>query len=275
LIQIATKDGTKTFFSEEFQENYHSLIGAQTESLRKFILPSKILEKNEISLIDIGFGLGYNSLALIESARKKGVKVSIKAFELYEKTVSSAVTIHNPENQNILRSLLKTGTYQEDGIDVEIFWGDAREKILKLPHAFADCVFLDPFSPPKNPELWTVEFFRKLSSKLNSKGKILTYSSSLAVIKALTKNGFFVGYTEPIGRKRGGLLASKKGDEILFPLSETDLFLLNVSAHSIPNYDKNFWDKNQIQAYREKLTDFSKKNQWLLPHKKSIKILER
>ena len=44
---IITKDGSVTFYSEEYKESYHSVSGAIEESLKKFVEPCKIKELAE------------------------------------------------------------------------------------------------------------------------------------------------------------------------------------------------------------------------------------
>lgn len=56
-----------------------------------------------------------------------------------------------------------------------------------------DAVFLDPFSPLKSPELYSVEFFKTLKVLMKDDGMILTYTSAAPVRSALVEAGFHVG----------------------------------------------------------------------------------
>ena len=40
-----TADGSKTFFSEEFNESFHSHFGAKQESYFKYVVPTLLIEK--------------------------------------------------------------------------------------------------------------------------------------------------------------------------------------------------------------------------------------
>ena len=65
---ILCEDGTNTLFSKEFNEPYHSTKdGALHESLEKYVKPSLTLSKNktELTILDICFGLGYNTFATL------------------------------------------------------------------------------------------------------------------------------------------------------------------------------------------------------------------
>lgn len=69
LFPYFTNDGSVGLFSPDADDIYHSTYGALTEVYEKFILPSNLknfLKKNnEIKILDICFGIGYNSKSLI------------------------------------------------------------------------------------------------------------------------------------------------------------------------------------------------------------------
>ncbi|MGB3492396.1 MAG: hypothetical protein WBA57_06700 [Elainellaceae cyanobacterium] len=58
-----TQDGSFTFFSEEFEESFHSHEGAIQEAFQKFVRATNLEQKAEgdrLCLLDICYGLGYN-----------------------------------------------------------------------------------------------------------------------------------------------------------------------------------------------------------------------
>lgn len=69
LYPYFTNDGSVGLFSPEANDIYHSTYGALTEAYEKFILPSdfeKFFRKNsEIKILDICFGIGYNSKSFL------------------------------------------------------------------------------------------------------------------------------------------------------------------------------------------------------------------
>lgn len=69
LFPYFTNDGSVGLFSPDADDIYHSTYGALTEAYEKFILPSNLkyfLEKNnEIKILDICYGIGYNSKSLL------------------------------------------------------------------------------------------------------------------------------------------------------------------------------------------------------------------
>ena len=62
---VQSDDGSYTAYSSEYDEHYHSTKdGALNESLKKHIEPAFVLHggKSHLRLIDICFGLGFNTL---------------------------------------------------------------------------------------------------------------------------------------------------------------------------------------------------------------------
>ena len=69
LYPYFTNDGSVGLFSPDADDIYHSTYGALTEAYEKFILPSNfkdyLKKNNEIKILDICFGIGYNSKSII------------------------------------------------------------------------------------------------------------------------------------------------------------------------------------------------------------------
>ncbi len=69
LYAYFTNDGSVGLFSLKDDDIYHSTYGALTEAYEKFIFPSEMekvfQKKSEIKILDICFGIGYNSKSAI------------------------------------------------------------------------------------------------------------------------------------------------------------------------------------------------------------------
>ena len=69
LYPYFTNDGSVGLFSPDADDIYHSTYGALTEAYEKFILPSNfkdyLKKNNEIKILDICFGIGYNSKSFL------------------------------------------------------------------------------------------------------------------------------------------------------------------------------------------------------------------
>jgi tRNA U34 5-methylaminomethyl-2-thiouridine-forming methyltransferase MnmC len=106
----------------------------------------------------------------------------------------------------IVDALALSQYYADEDYSVEVAIGDARE-ILKQKEASFDIVYQDAFSPKKNPELWTIEYFSDIKRLLAKEAVITTYSKATPVRLALYELGFNL-YEHPRGSVRGGTIAS-------------------------------------------------------------------
>ena len=195
-----SEDGSYTAYSKEYNEHYHSTKdGAFSESLQKHIIPAYNLtrEKNEIYILDICYGLGFNTLATIlyykEHAPQK--KLFIYSPELDVSLVKSLINFNYPKEFEPLREIIEAvsqdGLYEDENFRVEVFLGDARKYVRRFEKKF-DVVYQDAFSPSVNPMLWTQEYFADIKNSLREDGIITTYSTALKTRLALYNNGFLV-----------------------------------------------------------------------------------
>ena len=84
-----------------------------------------------------------------------------------------------------------------------------REKISVLAHGIADAVFFDPFSPKKQPELWSVDLFQKIFQIMASGARLTTYSCARQARENLQAAGFRTEDGPVVGRVSPGTIATK------------------------------------------------------------------
>lgn len=272
-----TEDGSKTFYSQEFQETFHSKYGAKKESEITYIkgckIPEKLAQKDSLKIIDICYGLGYNSASVLTYHRaiNPQCKLEIIALELDHNVPLSAIAqnlLNNWDQEiiNILTTLATEKTVIQDNIKLKLIIADARKTLatLKAKKIQADAIFLDPFSPPKCPQLWTVEFLQLVSQCLQPHGIIATYSCSAAVRSAMKLSKLTIGANYGIGRRTPGTVASYHNQNFV-PLSPMELEHLQTRA-AIPYRDPNLEDSAKtIIERREKeqlLSDKEFTSQW-------------
>ncbi len=197
-ILTLSEDGSYTAYSKEYDEHYHSTKdGALHESLTKHINPAFSVKKNqdEINILDICFGLGFNTLATLLFHKQNNLKSKLKIYspELDSQLVKSLVNFSYPKEfeqfKNIIKSIVKDGVYEDEYFYIEIFLGDAREYIKRFDAKF-DIVYQDAFSPSTNPILWTKEYFSDIESSMKDDGILTTYSTALKTRLALYENEF-------------------------------------------------------------------------------------
>ncbi len=214
-----SEDGSYTAYSKEYDEHYHSTKdGALHESLLKHVIPALELKKEfvEINILDICFGLGFNTLATLYYAHKKKIqtKINIYSPELDAQLVNSLVHFTYPKEFNHLRvvmeSLVEKGSYEDSSISIELYLGDARVYLKKLMEKQIkfDIVYQDAFSPSTNPILWTKEYFKDIASLVKEDGVVTTYSIAFKTRLALYENGFHL-YINSAEEMRDATVASK------------------------------------------------------------------
>ncbi len=204
---ITTKDNSITYYNKQYQETYHSRSGAVEEAIKKFVEPAQIKGRKQVKILDICFGLGYNSAATIDAAGPD-CKIEIVGLE-NDSSILGLIPKLNPgfRSYNILKHLNSQNlTVNHNNVCLKLLLGDARKTIQGLNQTF-DIVFLDPFSPKKCPELWALEFFKNIA-KLCKKGTILTtYSCARSVRNNLEKVGFTVKDGPCVGRRAPSTIA--------------------------------------------------------------------
>ena len=206
LKEVLTKDGSVTLRSHIFQENFHSLEGALKETEIKFINPSDLKRFNDKSLnvLDICFGLGYNSASLFNNLIRQNSFINWYALEIDKKPLDyfignkSFQKLWHPKVFKIFKALSKNSKYKDQFFECDILWGDAREKIKNIPANIKfDLIYLDGFSPQKCPQVWSVEFLAKVTQKLKPQGYLITYSCSAAIRRTLKDFGLNIFNIKP------------------------------------------------------------------------------
>ena len=262
LSLFPTEDGSVTFWSDTYQETFHSAHGAKHEAEAKFVIPAKIAEKaksqTQISILDICYGLGYNSAAAIACVSElpdPTAKLQIIALENnlevpQQAIASGLVNIWQPAIAQILTSAAKNQAVTTENLSLQLLIGDARQTISQVPRKWADAIFLDPFSPPHCPQLWTVEFMQLLANCLKPDGYLVTYSASAAVRSAMLIAGLQIGAIAPVGRKSPSTIAAFSPTP-LPPISDREAAFLKTRA-AIPYRDHTLTgNASEIIAIRQ------------------------
>lgn len=219
-LHRATKseDGSFTAYSLEYQEHYHSTKdGALSESYKKHVIPafSTLQEQEEVCVLDICYGLGFNTLCTILYFQKHAPQKKLRIYspELDASLVHSLQNFCYPKEFDslapIINAISKCGVYEDETLFVEVFLGDAREYVRGFRDAF-DIVYQDAFSPSANPVLWTQEYFADIKNAMKSNAVLTTYSTALASRLALHENGFLIFVNEGEGFRAATIAAFRE-----------------------------------------------------------------
>lgn len=214
---VKSEDGSYTAYSSLFSEHYHSTKdGALTESINKHIIPAfkTQLHKKEITILDICYGLGFNTLSTLYFVKKNSLKIKLNIYspEFDHNLVKSLKNFNYPnefdELKSVINDICENGKYSDENTYIELFFGDAREYLKTCEHKF-DIIYQDAFSPSVNPSLWTLEYFHRLAELIKDDGVITTYSIALKIRLALYENGFKIYLNKNEGI-RDSTVASKE-----------------------------------------------------------------
>ncbi|MCL2157139.1 MAG: MnmC family methyltransferase [Methanobrevibacter sp.] len=216
--------------------------------------------KEDIAILDICSGLGYNSAAIIEDFLKnvdktceKVPKLSVDMVEISAETLAAGILVPSPiksheivkkaiESKLIDESYLALKLEKEDvpeDVAISIHCEDARETVRKFADNSYDGIFLDPYSPAMAPELCTVEFFKELKRVIKDDGIVATYTLAAGVRYAFIEAGFYIGEGPIFGRIAGGTIASLNSDNIIKNISANDEKTIALSDAGIPFRDEN------------------------------------
>lgn len=254
-----TQDGSYTFFSEEFDEAFHSHYGARQESYLKFALPTQVKKaagNGIVRILDVCYGLGYNTAAALQVIWEENpiCYVEVIGLELNPEVPKAAINQRifydwDYEFRQILTELAFGHQSYTERLKAKLLIGDARESIQLLHQSGfqADAIFLDPFSPPHCPQLWTVEFIQKVALCLHKNGLLATYSCAAAVRTALLAAGLVIGSSTPIGRQTPGTIAAYQVEEASREVDFSPLLPTPCSpASSIPPISEE--EKEHLQT---------------------------
>lgn len=277
-----TADGSFTFFSESVGESFHSIHGAKTEAIGKFVEPCQLVQtkKPVLRLLDVCYGLGYNTATALETiwTNNPNCCVELVGLELEPIVPASAIANHLLNNYQqpipkLLELLAINFQVETAQFKAKLYLGDARITIQQIAqnNFFADAIFLDPFSPPRCPQLWTVEFLQQLANCCLPQGRIATYSCAASVRSALIAAGFKIGRTlEDRGRLPGTV--GSFIDRDLIPLSKRSQEHLQTRA-AVPYRDPQLnGSKEEILQRRQleqKASSLEPSSRW---HKRWSKL---
>lgn len=254
---VKTDDGSYSIKSKEINhkvETLHTSTGAISESFEKFIKPLKLDYSEDIAILDICAGLGYNSSAAIDDFLKHtdgDTNLQIDLLEISKPTLAAGLMVPSPikahditkkaiENALIeakYASLELEETEIPDNINLKIHIDDARKVIQKLKDNHYDAIFLDPFSQNMSPELVSVEFFKEFRRVIKDNGIVATYTSSSPVRMGFIEADFYVSLGPIFGRFQGGTLASPSPKNLTKSLPKNDEIKMALSDVGIPFRD--------------------------------------
>ncbi|NQV18234.1 MAG: hypothetical protein HQ534_06805 [Armatimonadetes bacterium] len=205
---IKTKDSSFTVYNERYKEHYHTLSGALEEAFEKHV--NAIGVEDESHILDFCFGLGYNSIAATKGHKNLNILGLENDLEIIKAIKNLTVPKEIEKEFSAFRNLTeKPEITDENNNTIKLILGDAIHTIDQLPEVFFNRVFFDPFSPKKQPEMWSKEVFKKVFALMKPGAKLSTYSCAKMVRENMKAAGFIVMDGPIIGRKSPATIAIK------------------------------------------------------------------
>ncbi len=208
---IFAEDGTP--ISLTYGDVYHSAAGGHAQAKHVFMagngLPERWQRASRFVILETGFGLGINFLATWMAWVNDPERCAQLHFISLEKhpftaddlacahralpefaALSDELVAHWPSRDSLQAGEQRIALW-EGRVILHLEFGDAVEALPKL-EAEVDAIYLDGFSPARNPDLWSPELCRSLHRLARPGATLATWSVAGAVRRALSEAGFIV-----------------------------------------------------------------------------------
>jgi hypothetical protein len=254
---VYLRNGVCSIRSLAEDETFHPVIGPAMEAealyVRQLHLPERVRETSgEFVIWDVGLGAAANALTAIRLIRDglKGKPAQLRLVSFDHTSDAAAFALeHGAElgyvagYESALAELIRNHSVKfSDGL-LQVEWtlepgdfpawlerfvgGDALPRVqvpqcgigptpIPVPHA----ILFDPYSPKKNPAMWTVPLFADLFRRLDPQRPcaLATYTRSTMARVTMLLGGFFVGVGHPSGLKEETTVAANRPDLLDEPL---------------------------------------------------------
>jgi tRNA U34 5-methylaminomethyl-2-thiouridine-forming methyltransferase MnmC len=212
--------------------------------------------QGEFVIWDVGLGAAANILTVLHDLRNIPVSVRVHSFDHtldplrfaydnrdalgyfhgYESIVEELLENHRARPEIVEGAGFVDGSaaidWQVHVGDFPSWLGGSAADALAKPHL----ILFDPWSPAKNPAMWTAPLFGRLHALLDPARPCIlpTYSRSTLLRVALLLAGFWVGVGQAAGRKEETTIASNRPDWIERPLDQRWLERAGRSSSAEP-----------------------------------------
>lgn len=262
---VETEDNSLTLWSSFFDETFHNTSGALQETFYTYLESTQVkrclssTKESPFAILEVGFGMGLGFFALdqylkflLTQTKTSAISLNFVSFEIDHEMLEHLINL-NTNSPEILPAVSEWKKYSDHYViqkEVEfnqckisftgiLLIGDGRKVLSHQNYLNQHCpfsaIFQDPFSPKKNPDLWTVEWFLELK-KLSKEDAILsTYSSSTVIRKSLLEAKWLVHNQKGFGHKKAMTIASLQ--ESLLGKSDPEILKKLTLSQNKPIFD--------------------------------------
>lgn len=213
-ILTTTKDGSQTIYIPELDEHYHSTNGAIQEAMIVYLEAGlNYCKKEEINILEIGFGTGLNAFLTMHESAKKINYTSLELYPISQEEYNILDHYKFVENgSKDLFFMMHEAEWNQftpitDKFNLRKIHTDMTQHIYDDKY---DVVYFDAFAPDVQSHLWTEEVFQKIYDAMNNDGILTTYCVKGIVKRALKACGFRIEKLPGAAGKREMLRAIKE-----------------------------------------------------------------
>lgn len=205
-----TDDGSSTIYIPEMDETYHSSHGAIQEAKHVFLKYGiETLDAPNVSVFEMGFGTGLNSLLTCKHAQESGIIIDYKGIEAYpvEPELLSSLNYIDEIGREFSQQfeLMHSSPWNEkqkitDKFDLTKIQGKIEDYTPE--ENSIDIIYFDAFGPRAQAAMWDVKILEKMKALLKPGGLLVTYCAMGQFKRDLKSLGFTVeGKPGPPGKR--------------------------------------------------------------------------
>ena len=234
LVQL--RNGAQSVHAVDYGETMHPGLGPAEEAETLYVKQLRLAERlrghaGTFVVWDVGLGAAANALALLRATANTRVTLRLVSFDCSLAPLQFANSHRDclgyfTGYETFIDTLLEAGNAQFQNRRQSVDWtahiGDFPSLLKSAggrwpkPHA----IFFDPFSPARNPAMWTAPLFADLFAVLDPARpcSLATYSRSTMTRATLLLAGFHVGVGRATGFKEETTVAANAPELISNPL---------------------------------------------------------
>jgi len=233
---VSLRNGAQSVHALDFGETMHPGLGPAAEAEALYVKQLRIAERlaghaGTFVVWDVGLGAAANALALLRATTDLDTSLQLISFDCSLAPLRFASAHRDSLGyftgyEPMVERLIETGNVQfvnrRQSVDWTAYIGDF-PSLLRSDGAGwpkPDAIFFDPFSPARNPAMWTAPLFADLFAALDPARpcSLATYSRSSMTRAAMLLAGFRVGAGRPTGLKEETTVAANAPELVSTPL---------------------------------------------------------
>ena len=257
LVQL--RNGAHSVHSTEHGETMHPGLGPAAEAEELYVRQLRLLDRQreldgEFVIWDVGLGAAANALTILRASRDVSNHLHLISFEhtleplRFALRASSALGYFAGYERDVEKLIAERRVEFQNGnqsVRWELHVGDfpslmrsAAASLFAKPHA----VVFDPWSPAKNPAMWTAPLLADVFRLLDPARPcgMPTYSRSTMLRVSLLLAGFFVGSGPATGRKEETTIAANVRDLVPSLLGRDWLARAQRSGSAEPMWEPEY-----------------------------------